>query len=64
MQSLEDALDPKQFIRIHRSILVRKAAVRGLHPLFHGDYMVRLVNGAEVTLSRSFRESFFQQMSR
>jgi two-component system LytT family response regulator len=64
MQSLEDELDPKQFIRIHRSILVRKAAVRGLHPMFHGDYMVRLVNGAEVTLSRSFRGSFFLQMSR
>jgi two-component system LytT family response regulator len=64
IQSLEAELDPKQFVRIHRSILVRKAAVRGLHPLFHGDYIVRLVNGAEVTLSRSFRGSFFQQMSR
>jgi two-component system LytT family response regulator len=64
IQSLEDALDPKQFVRIHRAILVRKAAVRGLHPLFHGDYIVRLANGAELTLSRNFRESFFSQMSR
>jgi two-component system LytT family response regulator len=64
IQSLEDALDPKQFVRIHRSILVRKAAVRGLHPLFHGDYIVKLTNGAELTLSRSFRGSFFDQMSR
>jgi DNA-binding LytR/AlgR family response regulator len=44
--------------------VVQKAAVRGLHPLFHGDYLVNLVNGAELTLSRSFRESFFYQMSR
>jgi len=64
IQSLEDALDPKQFLRIHRSILVRKAAVRGLHPLFHGDYIVKLINGAELTLSRNFRGSFFSQMSR
>lgn len=64
IQSLEEVLDPRQFVRIHRSILVRKAAVRRLHPLFHGDYVVRLVNGAEVTLSRTFRESFFQQMGR
>ena len=64
IQSLEDTLDPKQFLRIHRSILVRKAAVRGLHPLFHGDYTVRLTNGDELTLSRSFRSSFFNQMSR
>lgn len=64
LQSLEDTLDPTQFLRIHRSILVRKTAVRGLHPLFHGDYTVRLTNGDELTLSRSFRGSFFNQMSR
>jgi two-component system, LytTR family, response regulator len=63
IQSLEDTLDPKQFVRIHRSTLVRKAAVRGLHPLFHGDYLVRLTNGVELTLSRSFRASFFEQIS-
>jgi two-component system, LytTR family, response regulator len=64
IQGLEDALDPKQFVRIHRSILVRKAAVRGLHPLFHGDYLVKLSNGVELTLSRSFRGAFFQQIGR
>jgi two-component system LytT family response regulator len=64
IQRLEETLDPKQFVRIHRSAIVRKAAVRGLHPLFHGDYLVRLNNGAELTLSRNFRESFFTAMSR
>jgi two-component system, LytTR family, response regulator len=64
IQGLEDRLDPREFVRTHRSTLVRKSAVRGLHPLFHGDYAVRLMNGAEVTLSRSFRESFFREMSR
>jgi two-component system, LytTR family, response regulator len=64
VQSLEESLDPKQFVRIHRSTIVRKVAVRGLHPLFHGDYLVRLNNGTELALSRNFRESFFTQMSR
>jgi two-component system, LytTR family, response regulator len=64
IQSLEESLDPKQFVRIHRSTIVRKAAVRGLHPLFHGDYLVRLNDGTELTLSRNFRESFFTNMSR
>jgi two-component system, LytTR family, response regulator len=64
IQSLEETLDPKHFVRIHRSTIVRKAAVRGLHPLFHGDYLVRLTNGTELTLSRNFREWFFTQMSR
>jgi two-component system LytT family response regulator len=64
IQGLEERLNPVEFVRTHRSTLVRKAAVRGLHPLFHGDYVVKLVNGAEVTLSRSFRASFFREMSR
>ncbi len=64
IQSLEDGLNPREFVRTHRSTLVRKAAVRGLHPLFHGDYIVKLANGAEVTLSRSFRGAFFREMSR
>jgi len=64
IKSLEDTLNPKEFLRIHRSVLVRKAAVCGLHPLFHGDYIVKLTNGAELTLSRNFRGSFFNQMSR
>lgn len=63
IQNLEDNLDPKQFVRIHRSTLVRKAAVRGVHPLFHGDYLIKLTNGVELTLSRSFRGSFFQEIS-
>jgi two-component system LytT family response regulator len=62
IQSLQDKLDPEQFVRIHRSTVVRKSAVRGLHPLFHGDYIVKLVNGAEITLSRSFRASFFHEI--
>ena len=41
IQSLEDTLDPRQFLQIHRSLLARKAAVCGLHPLFHGDYILK-----------------------
>ena len=62
MQSLEAALNPAQFIRIHRSVLVRKSVIRGLQPLFHGDYIVTLLNGAQLTLSRNFRAAFFEQM--
>lgn len=64
IQGLEDQLNPREFVRTHRSTLVRKAAVRGMRPLFHGDYIIKLMNGAEVPLSRSFRESFFREISR
>ena len=64
IQNLAAELDPRQFVRIHRSVLVRKAVVRGLHPLFHGDYVVKLVDGTELTLSRTFRDAFFHAMGR
>jgi two-component system, LytTR family, response regulator len=64
IQGLEEKLNPREFVRTHRSTLVRKAAVRGMHPLFHGDYIIRLENGDEAPLSRSFRETFFREMSR
>lgn len=64
IQGLAEKLDPREFVRTHRSTLVRKASVRGLHPLFHGDYIIKLTGGAEVTLSRSFRNAFFREMGR
>jgi two-component system LytT family response regulator len=64
IQHIAARLDPTQFVRIHRSILVRKSAVRGLQPLFHGDYTVKLTDGTELTLSRTYREAFFDAMSR
>jgi two-component system, LytTR family, response regulator len=62
IQGLQDRLAPEQFVRIHRSTIVRKSAVRGLQPFFHGDYVVKLASGDEVTLSRNFRAAFFEGM--
>ncbi len=56
MQSLEGKLDPAKFARIHRSTIVNLDRVQDLRPLFHGDYAVRLRDGTELTLSRSYRE--------
>ncbi|MGH9159217.1 MAG: LytTR family DNA-binding domain-containing protein, partial [Vicinamibacteraceae bacterium] len=64
IQNLARQLDPARFVRIHRSMLVCKEAVRGLNPLFHGDYLLRLTDGAELTLSRTFRDAFFTAMRR
>jgi len=56
LQSLEDRLDPSQFLRIHRSTLVNVDRIRELQPLFHGDYLVKLLDGTELSLSRGYRE--------
>ena len=49
---LERELDPRRFVRIHRSTIVNVERVRHLEPLFHGDHAVFLTGGARLTLSR------------
>ena len=57
LQSVIERLDPAQFLRIHRSTVVNSNRIKELQPLFHGDYMVRLRDGTELTLSRNYREN-------
>ncbi len=53
--ALEAQLDSSRFVRIHRSTIVNVDRIRELHPLFHGEYAVRLQAGTELTLSRAYR---------
>ena len=48
-------LDPAEFLRIHRSHAVNIQSVRELRPLLHGEYLVVLANGTELTSGRSYR---------
>jgi two-component system, LytTR family, response regulator len=56
MSQFEAHLDPKVFLRIHRSTIVRTDAVQSVEPLFNGDRSVTLRDGTRLTLSRSYRE--------
>lgn len=55
MSQVECQLDPRQFVRIHRSTIVRIDAVKEIQPLFNGDQAVILADGTRVVLSRSYR---------
>lgn len=55
ISEIEKELDDAGFLRIHRSILVRRAAVAEVRPLSHGDYEVVLDCGAKLRGSRSRR---------
>jgi len=57
MHDLEAQLDPRRFVRIHRSIIVNLERIRELHPHFNGDYIVVLEDGRQLKLSRSRREN-------
>ena len=57
MQTLEERLDPKHFMRVHRSMIVRLDLVDTLHRGAGGDYELQLKNGTRVKVSRSRREA-------
>lgn len=56
MSALESRLDPEQFLRIHRSVIVNIDRIREMQPAFHGDYYVILKNNRQLPLSRGYRE--------
>lgn len=62
MKELEASLDPRRFIRIHRSSIVRIDFIRELQPYFHGEYVVLLKDGTRLSLSRSRRKKLEEKL--
>ncbi len=50
----EASLDPRRFVRIHRSTIVNLEQVSRLAPHGHGEYIITLRNGARLTTSRTY----------
>jgi len=62
MNTLEERLDPKQFIRIHRSAIVRLPLVDTLLRGAGGDYEIQLKSGLRLPVSRSRREELERRL--
>ncbi|OYX65543.1 MAG: DNA-binding response regulator [Sphingomonadales bacterium 32-64-17] len=56
MKDLERRLDPKVFQRVHRSTIVNLDLVRQVKPHTNGECFLVLESGAEVKVSRSYRD--------
>jgi len=56
MQSLDDRLDPRRFMRIHRSTIVQLDRIDTLLRGSGGDYELQLKDGTRLRVSRSRRE--------
>jgi len=54
--TLESSLDPKAFLRIHRSLIVNVRHIHELETGPHGEYIVVLQGGARLQSSRSYHE--------
>jgi two-component system LytT family response regulator len=62
LSQLEIRLDPKIFMRIHRSTIVNLDRIKSLHPLFNGDQLVILKDGQELNLSRTYYEKLMAHL--
>ncbi len=56
MKELEQELDPKKFVRAHRSAIVNIRYVQKLVSHISGEYHLILENGTELKVSRSHRD--------
>jgi two-component system LytT family response regulator len=57
LTDLERRLDPREFLRVHRSAIVRLAAVRALERTAQGRLVVLLRDGTRVPVSRARRDA-------
>lgn len=55
MMTMQSALDPRQFMRVHRNAIVNLARVQEYHMPARGSMHVLLRDGARVPLSRGYQ---------
>jgi len=56
MNSLEQKLDPAQFVRVHRSRIINIRQIKQLQPLFRGEYDIMLQDGTRLESGRGYRD--------
>lgn len=56
LNTLEKSLDPDNFLRVHRSIIVNVKRIKELQPGPHGEYVITLQNEVRLQSGRSYNE--------
>jgi two-component system LytT family response regulator len=56
LNHLQKRLDPRQFLRIHRSSIINVRYIKELQSWFHGEYLAILKNGTKLHISRNFQK--------
>jgi two-component system LytT family response regulator len=54
MKSFEDGADPEEFVRIHRSVMLRIDAIARVEPNGNGEYRVFMKSGTRFDSSRAY----------
>ena len=61
---LEEDLDPELFLRVHRSVILRKDTIAGLYRDEAGHWVARLRDGGEQRIGRSYIDNVKQLAGR
>jgi two-component system, LytTR family, response regulator len=64
MAHLEERLDPRGFVRVHRSFIVNLKYVKEVRREANGDSVVIMDSGNKVALGRSYRAHLSEQLHR
>ena len=57
MKSFVGQLDPRVFVRVHRSVVVNVDRIARIEPLGHGEYRISMQGGSRFDSSRAYSES-------
>ena len=63
VKDLEKRLDPDKFVRANRSYIVNLDFIESIDRWFGGRLLLRMTNGKEITVSRSYVSSFRHRIS-
>jgi two-component system LytT family response regulator len=61
LSSLCDRLDPRKFVRVHRSVLINLDRIKEV-TVINGEYELVLQGGIRIALSRTYRDEFFLRL--
>lgn len=58
MKELDERLDPATFCRVHKQAIVQLAHAREIHSIAGGHYLLKLSDGSEVQIGRTYAGDF------
>lgn len=62
LTGLEEALNPNQFVRVHRSVIVNLDHMKEVQPWFSGDYIAIMKSGEQIRVSRRYKDQLLRDV--